>query len=125
MKLKKQEPIAGNDPIGLSDLAVQRVGDNRPKSSSAVANSLHRLGENQIPTALEYDPTKNAAWEREKSLGRGLKEIQKRGGNMSVRVRVKSNSHRGKTEIIDDLVLHFDNDGWATIPAAEAYKVER
>lgn len=125
MKLKKQEPISGNDPIGLADVAVQRAGDTRPKSSLSVANSLHRLGENQIPTALEYDPTKNAAWEREKSLGRGLKEIQKqRGGNMAVRVRVKSNSHRGKTEVIDDLVLHFDNDGWANIPAGEAYKVE-
>jgi hypothetical protein len=125
MKLKKQEPISGNNPIGLADLAAKQAGETKTsKSSLSVANSLHRLGENQIPTALEYDPTKNAAWEREKSLGRGLKEAQKHGGNMAVRVRVKSNSHRGKTEVIDDVILHFDNDGWATIPAGEAYKIE-
>lgn len=123
MKLIKQPPLAGNDPYGLSDLAAKQAGEARPASSSHIANHLHRVGENQIPTALEYDPTKNAAWEREKSLGRGLREIKKQRGNM-VRVRVKSNAHRGKTEIIDDLVLHFDKDGMATIPAGEAYKVE-
>lgn len=124
MKLTKQPQISGHDPIGLSEVGAKRAGDNKPSSSSHIANNLYRLGENQIPTALEYDPTKNAAWEREKSLGRGLKELKKHRGNMAVRVRVKSNAHRGKTEIIDDLVLHFDKDGVATIPAGEAYKVE-
>lgn len=111
----KNIALSGNNLGNLDVQAAETVG-LKGTTLYRMQNEVHRVGEDRIPTA------RDSAWERELSLGRGAK--QHRGGNMATRVKVKSNSHRSKTDIIDGVILHFDKDGWASIPELEAYKIE-
>lgn len=119
MKSKRIEPVEGINPIDMSAQMAERVAGKAVHSMTAVSR-VERMKEHQVPTAAKN------AWEREQQLNRGAKTS---GGPVRI-IRVKSISCRARTEVIDDVILHFDETGVAEVLAGyrgviEAYMAHR
>lgn len=104
----------GNNPIDLASQVSDRV-KGRGVPSIQMSSRFENLKNTDAPQAAK------TAWEREQALSRGSQRTA--GGGMRM-IKVKSNSARSKTEIIDDVILHFDGDGVAHTSEGNREKLE-